>query len=142
MRVIVLSEYFPVGPEERELLRQWVQGHPARRLVYFGGRNGYRYDCQGLYSDFTPGPPEVLSLFGIDSEQQIETIALDDSIEIEFIGSNPQDAMLGTRPAFTCYGYGRPVFDTQIQSEVLYHSTYDQTPIITRVPMAAAWCAM
>ncbi len=133
VRVIVLSEYFPVGPEERELLRQWVQGHPARRLVYFGGRNGYRYDCQGLYSDFTPGPPEVLSLFGIDSEQQIETIALDDSIEMEFIGSNPQDAMLGTRPAFTCYGYGRPVFDHQVQSEVLYRSTYDQTPIITRV---------
>jgi hypothetical protein len=52
---------------------------------------------------------------------------------MEFIGSHPQDAMLGDRPAFTCYGYGRPVFDPQVQSEVLYRSTYDQTPIITRV---------
>jgi hypothetical protein len=133
VRVIVLSEYFAVGPEERELLRRWLQGRPARRLVYFGGRNGYRYDGQGLYSDFTPRPPEILSLFGIDSEMQVETIALEDSVEIEFVGSNHQDAMLGARSAFACYGYGCPVFDSQVQHEILYRSTHDRTPIITRV---------
>lgn len=133
VRVIVLSEYFPIGPDERELLQHWVKDHPARRLVYFGGRNGYRYDCQGLYSNFMPRPPEVLLLFGIDSEQQVETIALDDSIEIEFIGADAKDALLGARTTFTCYGYGRPVFDPQVPSEVLYQSAYDHTPVITRM---------
>ena len=131
VKVIVLNEYFPISKEEIDLLKKWINEDSSRRLLYFGGRWGYRYDFKVLYNDFTYLLPEMTELFGIDSEKEIEIIATDNYVEIEFTKGGEVDAFLGKRSVIHCAGHCSPKFKKSKSLETLYRTERDGLPLIT-----------
>jgi len=131
IRIIVLNEYFPINKEEILLLKKWISEDSLRRLLYFGGRWGYRYDWKGLYNNFEYYPPEMLELFGIDSNKEVEIVAENDYVEIEFCGNKKADAFWGDKVEIGCAGYCIPAFKKSNALKIFYQKKANKIPLVT-----------
>jgi hypothetical protein len=122
VRLIVLSEYFPIPQKEIKFLKRWVEADARRRILYLGCRNGYCFDPVSLYNNFDPRPPEMLELFGVDTAVPIEIFADDDYVRLNFSGRDRREHFLKGSTEFSCCGYGVPKFRPIKRLDVLYTS--------------------
>ncbi|MFH0793788.1 MAG: hypothetical protein V2A74_07115, partial [bacterium] len=137
IRVVVVSEYSPIAQEEVEFLRKWLAKNSARRLIYFGSRNGFRFEHGTLYADFKNLPSEQVELFGLNSRVPLMTVLNDATVRLNFAGENSADAFLGPSANVPSEGgYARPLDSAWLPGatiETLYLAGDDpKTPVIWR----------
>ncbi|MCX7019114.1 MAG: hypothetical protein NTY46_09035 [Candidatus Sumerlaeota bacterium] len=131
--VIVLSEYFPIPPDEIEFLREWVSADARRRLVYFGGRDGNRWSGASLFQEFALRPPEMTALFGYDPSKSVEIRAADPRQKLLFKGNAPHDEVLGKSRDIGASSLCLPVMSRDSKPEIMYESADENCPVITRL---------
>jgi len=128
-RLLIFNEYFPISPEEIEIVEQWLDRDPQRRLLYIGARNGYRHSLDALYHDFHHKPPEMTRLFGCDPDQAIRTVTPGETVSLKFAGSDPRMAFLGEKPSIRCRSFGIPVPHGEKDLQILYTAGPDENPV-------------
>ncbi|MCX7716843.1 MAG: hypothetical protein N2111_00350 [Candidatus Sumerlaeaceae bacterium] len=64
---LIFSEWFPIPPEEIRVVEKWVRAKASRRIIYVGGRNGYRWGCDAMFDSYRLLPPEMTVLWGVDA---------------------------------------------------------------------------
>lgn len=128
-RIVVLNENFPIPPEETEFLEEWVSGDAARHLVYFGGRDGYRWSHDTLHTHYTMRPPEMARLFGINIDKPVEPIYGDSTCVLEVTADNAQPVfgdMMRVSASCLC----RPALT--VNAEAVYVAGENRAPVIVR----------
>ena len=134
-KVLIFNEYFPLSEREIKLVEGWLESDPEHRLLYLGARNGYRHQPDALYHSFQHRPPELLRLFGCDTDHPIRTFSPGELIRLEYTPKNAQLAFLGEFPEIRCCSLGIPRLNPDANLEILYSSPQTDSrlsPVIFR----------
>ncbi len=120
VRVVVLSEHFPIPPHEVEFLERWLAGDPRRRVVYFGGRSGTRWTTDDLFQEFRLRPPEMAALCGVDTSLAVRIVFPDSRFDSRFVATAEHDAVLGEAVSIGSTSICVPAMKDQDGGTVVY----------------------
>ncbi len=131
-QLLIFGEYFPIPPDEINLIEEWLNADPSHRILYIGARNGYRYAPDALYHDFEHRPPEMLRLFGCETDKKVRTSSPGEYVRLELATTVAADAFLGISPVIRCCACGSPAILKDADIDVLYTAGEQKEPVIFR----------
>jgi len=129
-KILIFNEYFPVSTKEAKLVEKWLSSDSSRRILYIGARNGYRRQLDSLYHQFEQKCPEILGIFGCDTDKPVHTVSSGQTVALKSVSD--KNAFLGDSQVLMCPAYGFPCITDPSDIEILYTPETSNDPVIFR----------